>query len=376
MKLKVNNDCAACSYCYRYCPVGAPYSDGLQTQIDQEKCISCGICMKKCPMGAIYDEENPPKPMPPHEKLHYDADAVIVGAGASGMVAAVRLAEQGKRVIVLEKAKNTGAAGLHVAGPMQIIDTKWALDAGEKPKVPDKIREILEYSAGHHDPELIEKTVYALPRLFDWMCTFTDMSEGFVLREGRMGPPPMPGGEGEMPPPPGMGEGDETPESIQAGGGMPGSAMGGNDGLIVESKDFKPGVPMFHNSGEFILTRLYQRAEELGVVILRETAAKQLLKAADGTFTVVQAQTTADQGAWNGMVFRAVIAFGIDRRNCSGIDQIAPGRMSHRQIGGNRKDIVERIGHDDAGVQKLCGAVDHLLKRGGTGSAAEQLVII
>ena len=37
---------------------------------------------------------------------------------------------------------------------------------------------------------------------------------------------------------------------------------------------------------------------------------------------------------------------------------------------------MERVGHEDAGVQKLCGAVDHLLKRGGTGSAAEQLVII
>ena len=322
MKLKVNNDCAACSYCYRYCPVGAPYSDGLQTQIDQEKCISCGICMKKCPMGAIYDEENPPKPMPPHEKLHYDADAVIVGAGASGMVAAVRLAEQGKRVIVLEKAKNTGAAGLHVAGPMQIIDTKWALDAGEKPKAPDKIREILEYSAGRHDPELIEKTVYALPRLFDWMCTFTDMSEGFVLREGRMGPPPMPGGEGEMPPPPGMGEGDEKPESIQAGGGMPGSAMGGNDGLIVESKDFKPGVPMFHNSGEFILTRLYQRAEELGVVILRETAAKQLLKAADGTFTGVLASDPGGEVEVCGKVI--LIATGSLLLNQEVIEHVAP----------------------------------------------------
>ena len=95
-----------------------------------------------------------------------------------------------------------------------------------------------------------------------------------------------------------------------------------------------------------------------------------------GDERIVQAQTAADQGAWNGMVFRAVFVFGIDRGNGSGIDQIAPGRMSHRQIGGSRKDIVERVGHDDAGVQKLCGAVDHLLKRGGTGSAAEQLVII
>ena len=55
MKLVVNKDCCSCSYCYRACPVGAPYYDGEQTRIDQDKCISCGKCVKKCPMGAIYD---------------------------------------------------------------------------------------------------------------------------------------------------------------------------------------------------------------------------------------------------------------------------------------------------------------------------------
>ena len=39
-----------------------------------------------------------------------------------------------------------------------------------------------------------------------------------------------------------------------------------------------------------------------------------------GDERIVQTQTAADQGAWNGMVFRAVFAFGINRRNCSGID--------------------------------------------------------
>ena len=41
MKLVINNDCCSCSYCYRACPVGAPYYDGEQTRIDQGKCISC-----------------------------------------------------------------------------------------------------------------------------------------------------------------------------------------------------------------------------------------------------------------------------------------------------------------------------------------------
>ncbi len=283
MKLYVNEDCCACSYCYRNCPVNAPYSDGLQTQIDQSKCIGCGKCLAVCPMGAIIDEENPPKPVEAHEKLTYSCDAVIIGAGASGMTAAVRLAEKGKKVIVLEKEKRTGSGAMHVAGPMQIIDTKWAFDANEKPKAEEKIREIISYSNGLLDEALIKNTVSALPRFFDWFCSFCDASEGFELTDAsHMGPPPMPD---EMEP-----EEKEKQEAVIAGGGMPGSAMGGNEGLVVVAKSYSPDKPMFHNPGEFVMTRLFKQAEELEINILRSTRAEHLLKAEDGQIIGVQAR--------------------------------------------------------------------------------------
>jgi fumarate reductase flavoprotein subunit len=281
MKLFVNEDCCACSYCYRTCPVGAPYSDGLQTQIDQEKCISCGKCVSVCPMGAIEDAENPPEKMAAHEKISYHCDAVIVGAGASGMTAAVRLAEEGKKVIVLEKEKRTGSGAMHVAGPMQIIDTKWALDAKEKPKAQERIQEVINYSNGRLDEELIKNTVPALPRFFDWLCSFCDASEGFELIDAskKMAPPPMPG--------------EEMQEAVIAGGGMPGSAMGGSKGLVVEAKSYSPDKPMFHNAGEFIMTHLFQHAEEEKVTILRSTRAEHLLKDEDGKILGVSA---SDEG--------------------------------------------------------------------------------
>lgn len=267
MKLIINDDCCSCSFCYRACPVDAPYFDGEKTQIDQEKCISCGKCISECPMGAIYDEEKPAKAVKPHELQEYQCDAVIIGAGASGMVSAVRLAEQGKSVVVLEKEKKTGAGAMHVAGPMQIIDTKWALDAGEKPKTEERIQEIIEYSHGLLDPELIRNTVPALPRFFDWLCTFTDTSKGFALKEGHMGPPPMP-----------VPMDEEPQEAVIAGSGMPGSAMGGNEGLIVEGKAYSDDSPLFHNSGEFIMKNLFARAKELNVRILNQTTATSLIK--------------------------------------------------------------------------------------------------
>ena len=147
--------------------MGAPYYDGEQTRIDQSKCISCGKCVKKCPMGAISDEENPPKPMAPHEPTKLAADAVIIGAGSSGMIAACRIAEEtGKKVIVLEKAKRTGCGAIHVAGPLQFFDTKWALDTGAKPVVEEKIAQTLEMNGEHLDHKLVDKTLRAMPRFF------------------------------------------------------------------------------------------------------------------------------------------------------------------------------------------------------------------
>ena len=291
MKLSVQPNCCACSYCYRTCPVGAPYFDSEQTRINMQLCIQCGACIQACPLGAIYDAEQPPASVSSHPPVHDTCDALIVGAGASGMTAAVRLAEAGKRVIVLEKEKKTGSGALHVAGPMQIIDTKWALEAGEPPKAPQKIQETLAYGRGYLNPALVEKTILALPRFFDWLCTFSDATKGFVLTHAKPVPPLPPG-----PPlpdgvvlPDGLTSAEEPQDAIIAGGGMPGSAMSGNTGLIVEAKSYRPDSPAFHNAGEFIMTQLFRRARELGVRILHQTSAQQLLKGDDGTITGVLA---------------------------------------------------------------------------------------
>lgn len=300
MKLVINQDCCSCSYCYRACPVGAPYYDGEQTRIDQEKCISCGKCVKKCPMGAIYDSENPPKPMAAHDTTKYDCDALVIGAGGSGMIAACRIAEQGKKVIVLEKAKRTGCGAIHVAGPLQFFDTKWALDAGAESVVDEKIAQTIELNGDTLNHKLVDKTLRAMPRFFDWLSTFAPVEEKFELTEARAGgpggPPPMPDGD-DMPDMPGMpgGPGEipgpgEVPEFMQAGTGMPGSGMGGNNGLVVDTKSLCPPSPAFHNAGEFIMDHLFEYAEKLGVTILRETPAKKFVLDDAGQITGVLAQ--------------------------------------------------------------------------------------
>lgn len=275
MKLKVNDLCCVCSYCYRTCTVDAPYYDGEQVQINNDKCISCGLCMDACPVGAIYDTENLPKPIEPHEPVTYDCDALIIGAGGSGMIAAVRIAEAtGKKVIVLEKTKRTGAGAIHVAGPLRFFDTKWALDAGQKPTMEERIRQVNEHANGALNEKLVSNTMHAMPRFFDWLCEWDHPEEKFELSEER------PGGPGG--PPPNMME-----ESVQEGvavdgvadmaGGPPPGGPGSFGGLIVDTKSLNPPSPAFHNPGEFIMDKLFARAKELGVTVLRETSADQLI---------------------------------------------------------------------------------------------------
>ena len=58
---------------------------------------------------------------------------------------------------------------------------------------------------------------------------------------------------------------------------MPGSGMGGNNGLVVDTKSLNPPNPAFHNAGEFIMANLFDYAEKLGVTILTQTPAEHFM---------------------------------------------------------------------------------------------------
>jgi len=46
----------------------------------------------------------------------FDFDAIIVGAGAAGLMAGIRSAERGRRVLLLEKGKKAGVKILMSGG--------------------------------------------------------------------------------------------------------------------------------------------------------------------------------------------------------------------------------------------------------------------
>ena len=108
--IKIKPFCLGCHYCALECPTHAIDYVGTQYQINPEKCVECGKCVEVCNVSAI--DTGKPEQVVPHAPTQLEADCVVIGAGAGGTVAAVKLAElTGKKIIVLEKAKRYGGSG-------------------------------------------------------------------------------------------------------------------------------------------------------------------------------------------------------------------------------------------------------------------------
>ena len=91
MAYQIKPFCLGCHYCALECPTHAIDYVGTQYQIDPEKCVECGKCVAVCNISAI--DTGKPEQVVPHKPLELESDCVVIGAGAGGTVAAVKLAE-------------------------------------------------------------------------------------------------------------------------------------------------------------------------------------------------------------------------------------------------------------------------------------------
>ena len=171
-------NCVCCHNCAMECPRQAIDYVGAKYQIDPDKCVECGLCARVCHTQSIYEVDHPvqAEPHPPVEKK---CDVVVCGGG-SGIVAAVRAAQQGKKVILLEKAKVLGG-NTDYAHAYFPVYTKWHEKAGMPDCREDAIRHYLKVTDGQISEEIFRTAVYGCGEFFDWLCTFGTCEEVYHL---------------------------------------------------------------------------------------------------------------------------------------------------------------------------------------------------
>jgi fumarate reductase flavoprotein subunit len=115
--------------------------------------------------------ENPPPPVPPEDiRETVEADVIVVGAGISGLTAALSAAEAGARTILLEKSPGCNYRGLQNAA----ISSRLQKQAGIEIDRDQLIATIMEWGAYRADQKIIRKWADNCDAVIDWLM---DMAE-------------------------------------------------------------------------------------------------------------------------------------------------------------------------------------------------------
>lgn len=162
-------NCVCCHNCRTECPMQAINYVGMKYQIDPDKCVECGLCAKVCHTQSIRNVDEV-ETVTPHAPVERQADIVVVGGG-SGLVAAVKAAQAGKKVILVEKAKVLGG-NTDYAHAFFPVYTKWHEEAGMPDVRENAIAHYMEATDGILDEDVIRTAVYGCSEFFDWLCEF------------------------------------------------------------------------------------------------------------------------------------------------------------------------------------------------------------
>ena len=175
---QIRPSCSGCHTCELVCPSGAIFFDGPQYQIDPEKCSMCGLCAERCPTCSIADVDDRRVP-PPHGRIVKECDVVVCGGG-SGLVSAVRAAQLGKKVILLEKARRVGG-NTDLAHGFFPVYSRLHAEKGTADMREEAVRELSARTGGVIGEDMTRTAVYGCQEFFDWLLDFPGARDFFKL---------------------------------------------------------------------------------------------------------------------------------------------------------------------------------------------------
>ena len=104
-------------------------------------------------------------------KIADQADVVVIGAGAAGMVAAITAHDAGAKVIVLEKQPIIGGNSMLAAGGMNAAGTKYQKEKGVNDSVDLMIKDTMTGGNNVNDPELVKILAANSAGSVDWLTS-------------------------------------------------------------------------------------------------------------------------------------------------------------------------------------------------------------
>ena len=192
MSYKINQElCSCCHRCRVECPVHAIRFLGAKYWIDPDKCISCGHCATVCHNDVISDPENNVT-AEPHPKQELDCEVLVIGAGASGLAAAAKAAESGKRVLVIEKNKEIGGSAWY-AHVFRSHWSVWHREARLSDQREELCQEFMEKTGRTVDEALLRRILKANADFIDWLIERHELGKDFTFGPqfwGGFGPNP------------------------------------------------------------------------------------------------------------------------------------------------------------------------------------------
>lgn len=116
-----------------------------------------------------------------------DTDVVVVGAGACGLTAALRAAQRGAEVLLVEKDSRKGSNSLLSGGVLYAADTRFQRTAGIEDSAELMAADILRKNGHQSDPEVTVALCRTSREVVHWMVDYVGYELELALDFRRIG---------------------------------------------------------------------------------------------------------------------------------------------------------------------------------------------